>query len=70
MAGTGDSRGRAVDRSTSLASRLAPVALVSEVRAVALHHAYPGLRDFGELAERVDPERILSNPFIGRCLGR
>ncbi len=36
----------------------------------ALRQAYPRLRDFRELADRVDPERVLSNPFVDRCLGR
>ena len=36
----------------------------------ALQRAYPRLRDFRDLADRVDPERVLSNAFVDRCLGR
>jgi xylitol oxidase len=36
----------------------------------ALQRAYPRLRDFADLADRVDPERVLSNAFVDRCLGR
>ncbi len=43
---------------------------LSAMEPAALARAYPRLADFRELAERVDPERVLSNPFVDYCLGR
>lgn len=42
---------------------------VFEMDAVALAEAFPRLRDFAALRERVDPERVFGNAFLDRVLG-
>jgi xylitol oxidase len=43
---------------------------VFEMDAVALAEAFPRLRDFAALRERVDPDRVFGNAFLDRVLGQ
>ncbi|HSF97044.1 MAG TPA: FAD-binding protein [Ornithinibacter sp.] len=43
---------------------------VFEMDAVALAEAFPRLRDFASLRERVDPDHVFGNAFLDRVLGQ
>jgi xylitol oxidase len=43
---------------------------VFEMDAAAIAEAFPRLRDFTALRDRVDPQRVFGNAFLDRVLGR